>query len=184
MKKVIPLIVFALLIMSFILSSFKGRPYSVKGIAYSTKLILNHNCSDFDTIFISLFDQAKNCKNEVCKKEISDKINTLSISFKSIPIYEGTYYIRVIDGNIEKLFLDGSIKITHIKTLGERIVNFSLLHPSDFIYLPGFKIDSNISTMHFLNDFYSEAEIVVPYNYCSIGNEGKSAGAVVKNYGD
>ena len=184
MKKIIFLIILLLLIVAFTLSSFRGRAYSVKGIAYSTSLVLSHNCSDFDTIFMSLFDQAKGCKDKVCQKEISDKINNLSISFKSIPIYEGTYYIREKDGNIEKLFLDGSIKITPIKTLGERIVSFFLLHPMDFIYLPGFKVDSNISSMHFLGDFYSEAEIIVPYSYCSIGIEGKSAGAVVKNYGD
>ncbi len=152
--------------------------------AIVTDYIINSNQSKYYELATSIFDESKACQNEKCKNIVSLKIHENLKEMKGTSLYEGIYFIRVnSSGDLEKMFLHGEFKIEKVDTKGEKKV-FQFLTKNIFannLYLKGFRIDSVVSNMHYLNDYYSEAEIIVPIRtYDSM----KIVGAVVKGYGD
>lgn len=152
-------------------------------VAIITDFVINDNPIKYYELVTSIFDESKNCQSIKCKDSVSLKIHDNLSNMKSTPFYEGIYFIRVNNNSeIEKMFLDGSYKLEKVDTNGEKkVFNFLNNYGSLAIYLKGFRIDGGISTMHYLNDFYSEAEIIVPIRTY---DRAKIVGAIVKGYGD
>lgn len=181
-------VIFVVLISSLI---FKLNSVSINTeldrVAIITDYIIQGNQSKYYELVTSIFDDAKKCTDDKCRKKISLKIHDNLIEMKGTPLYEGIYFIRLNNnGEIEKMFLHGQVKIEKVDTKGEqKVVKF--ITKNDYsiftnnLYLKGFRIDSGISNMHYLNDFYSEAEIIVPIR--TFDNQ-KIVGAIVKGYGD
>lgn len=151
-----------------------------------TNYVINSNQSKYYELVTSIFDESKACQNEKCKNRVSLKIHENLKEMKGAPLYEGIYFIRVnSNGDLEKMFLHGEFKLEKVDTKGEKKV-FQFLTKDNYefasnLYLKGFRIDSVVSNMRYLNDYYSEAEIIVPIRtYDSM----KIVGAVVKGYGD
>lgn len=145
-----------------------------------TQSAISKNPKGYEQIFIYLFDEAKFCKEARCRKSVSDKIHKiLQTNTKSQPFYESTYFIRLKDQDkMEKLFLHGEYKEEKIDTAGEKKVARFLKSKSGS-YLKGFRIDATYTNMNYLEDFYSEAEIIILFK-----KENKTLGAMVKAYGD
>lgn len=152
-------------------------------VAIITDYIINSNQSKYYELTTSIFDEAKNCDNLKCRSLISLKINENLKEMKNTRFYEGIYFIRInSDGYLEKMFLHGEYKLEKIDTAGEKkVFRFLTENNLDKLYLKGFRIDSTFSNMHYLNDYYSEAEIIVPIRTY---DQAKIVGAIVKGYGD
>ena len=155
-------------------------------VAIITDFVINDNPIKYYELVTSIFDESKNCQSIKCKDSVSLKIHDNLSNMKSTPFYEGIYFIRVnSNGDLEKMFLHGEFKLEKVDTKGEKKV-FQFLTKNNYgfasnLYLKGFRIDSVVSNMHYLNDYYSEAEIIVPIRtYDSM----KIVGAIVKGYGD
>lgn len=152
-------------------------------VAIITDYIINSNQSKYYELTTSTFDEAKNCDNLKCRSLISLKINESLKEMKNTRFYEGIYFIRInSNGDLEKMFLHGEFKLEKVDTTGEKkVFRFLTKNDLDDLYLKGFRIDSGISNMHYLNDYYSEAEIIVPIRTY---DQAKIVGAIVKGYGD
>ncbi len=152
-------------------------------VAIITDYIINSNQSKYYELTTSIFDEAKNCDNLKCRSLISLKINENLKEMKNTRFYEGIYFIRInSDGYLEKMFLHGEYKLEKIDTAGEKkVFRFLTENNLDKLYLKRFRIDSTFSNMHYLNDYYSEAEIIVPIRTY---DQAKIVGAIVKGYGD
>lgn len=152
-------------------------------VAIITDYVINTNQPKYYELATSIFDEAKNCNNLKCRNLISLKINENLKEMKGVSFYEGIYFIRInSDGDLEKMFLHGEFKLEKIDTTGEeKVFQFLADNNLDNLYLKGFRIDSIYSNMHYLNDYYSEAEIIVPIRTY---DQAKIVGAIVKGYGD
>lgn len=152
-------------------------------VAIITDYVINTNQSKYYELITTIFDEAKNCNNLKCRNLISLKINEKLKEMKGTSFYEGIYLIRINNaGDIEKMFLHGEFRLEKIDKIGEkRVLRFLSENNLDNLYLKGFRIDSLFSNMHYLNDYYSEAEIIVPIRTY---DGAKIVGAIVKGYGD
>ena len=152
-------------------------------VAIITDYVINTNQTKYYELVTSIFDEAKKCNNLKCRNLISLKINENLKEMKGSSFYEGIYFIRInSDGDLEKMFLHGEFKLEKLDTTGERkVFQFLADNNLDNLYLKGFRVDSIISNMHYLNDYYSEAEIIVPIRTY---DQAKIVGAIVKGYGD
>ncbi len=170
-------IVFVVKVEDFRLNSELDR------VAIITDYVINTNQSKYYELATSIFDEAKNCNSLKCRNLISLKINENLKDMKGAPFYEGIYLIRISsDGYLEKMFLHGEYKREKIDTAGEKkVFRFLTENNLDKLYLKGFRIDSAFSNMHYLNDYYSEAEIIIPIRTY---DQAKIVGAIVKGYGD
>lgn len=174
---------------SFILVKVNGISFNseLDRVAVITDYVIQGNQTKYYELVTSIFDEAKRCTDEKCKKKISLRIHDNLKEMKGTPFYEGVYFIRVNEnGDIEKMFLQGEVKVEKVNTKGEqKVVNFLTKNSysmfANNLYLKGFRIDSGISNMHYLNDYYSEAEIIVPIRTY---DNAKIVGAIVKGYGD
>lgn len=192
-SKLIKTFMFLLIALSIFFTLFLVK---VNGLSFNSELdrvaiitdyVIQGNQTKYYELVTSIFDDAKKCTDEKCKKKISLKINENLKEMKGTPFYEGIYFIRINEnGDLEKMFLHGEVKVEKVNTKGEqKVVNFLTKNNYSMfvnnLYLKGFRIDSGISNMHYLNDYYSEAEIIVPIRTY---DNAKIVGAVVKGYGD
>lgn len=141
---------------------------------YTNKITVNN-------IFTTVFNEAKNCSRKysaACKEKNRRNLEKYFINSCQLDFCYSTYFIRLSNDNkLEKLFLSGDYKLEFINSIGEKIVSNFLQNNQK--KLMGFRINEMFSTMHYLNDLYSEAEIIVP-----IIVDNKKLGAFVRLYGD
>ena len=187
----VSVIIFVFLASLLLLLIFKLNSVSINTeldrVAVITDYVIQGNQSKYYELATSVFDDAKKCTDDKCRKLVSLVIHEKLKEMKGTPFYEGIYIIRVnTDGNIEKMFLHGEVKMENVDTKGEKKV-FNFITKSNYsifvnsLYLKGFRIDGGYSNMHYLNDYYSEAEIIVPIR---THDNQKIVGAIVKGYGD
>jgi hypothetical protein len=89
-------------------------------VAIITDYVIQGNQTKYYELATSIFNDAKKCMDEKCKKKISLKIHENLKEMKGTPFYEGIYFIRTNEnGEIEKMFLHGEVKIEKVDTRKE-----------------------------------------------------------------
>lgn len=166
------------------LTKLNGLGFSseIDRVAIITDYVIRENQPKYYNLVTTIFDKAKGCEDEKCRKDISLIIHNDLVDMKAAPFYEGLYFIRVGEGgSLEKMFLHGEVKVERVDTNGEKKVYRFLQSNTQDLFLKGFRIDLVVSNMRYLGDFYSEAEIIVPIRTY---DGARVVGAVVKGYGD
>lgn len=146
------------------------------------KFITQHH-SPLATILDEGITQAANCipSTTDCRSQTGNFIYSQLQDLDQLKYPSSTYFIRARkQATIEKLFLSGEYQSEPVDTPAEHLV-FLVLQDRlpGWVLAIGAKLDANNSTMHYLNDFHSEAEIIVP-----VKQHGKVIGALVRLYGD
>ncbi len=174
------LVVIAALIATFPSHYLTAGPNNYR---FETKFFIHDHTQQLNAILSQGINQAAACRLSPPKCQ---HISGLFI-YKTLPQIRAlrnptaVYFIRATRSrSIEKLFLSGKYEQSTINSFGEEVVYQTLsgkLQPS--VLNIGLKLDSQHTTFHYLNDFYSEAEIIVPAL-----DKGKVVGALVRLYGD
>ncbi len=150
----------------------------------------------FNEVFEVVLPKAAECKGEeACVQEVRSRLDSLvslvemptsSVSNASEPSYfsqvsllndQPMYFIQFKNDSLIKLFFSGELVITQVKTSGESKVKDLLSGTKSDLY--GLQANLEGLRMTYLNDLYSEAEVIVPYK-----KENKIIGAVVYLHGD
>lgn len=157
--------------------------HNIDRVYNTTNTYFTSHSQTADAIFNQLFPQAATCNNAAdCRIQISRTLNRiLQQQGHPYDFYESTYFIRIESNpdRIEKLFLDGQWQTDLLKNSGPRHVYRWLKTRQTPGYLQGTFIDQVYSDMIYFQDFYSEAEIVIP-----IFLNNQVVGAAVVAYGD
>lgn len=145
------------------------------------KTLIAANQQNWSQIYTSSFDEAVECRTDLCKKE---KIKAVLLSLQDTDkpkFFQTSYFIRLNgDGNIEKWFWSGEVATTIPTSRGERRVASLLQGKSSPICTQNWKIDGTITQMTYLRDGYSEAETILPIK----DEDGQILGAIVSRFGD
>lgn len=141
---------------------------------------IDANNEQLETAVTTLFDEAAQCSTEECKKNLRTQQLSLFTGSENVKFYPSSYLVRLNkDGNIEKWLWTGEVITTIPSTLGEKRVANLLADSGPPICVQGWKIDTDTTSMRYLKDFTSEAEIIQP-----IKKDGEIIGAMVMLYGD
>lgn len=141
---------------------------------------ISTNQTSLETALTTSFDRASKCSNEECKKKARQELLTTFQESEKMRFYPSSYPIRLnADGNIEKWLWTGEVVTTIPTTRSEKRVAALLAGVGSPICTQGWKIDGTETSMRYLKDFHSEAEIIKP-----IKKDGKIIGAWVVLYGD
>jgi len=155
--------------------------------------LMRENPQFFDEVFTKIMPEAVECNgNAECVADIRSRLDLLTEATASesstidVPGYfsdvslasnQPMYFITLNQSQIVKLFFSGGIITTPVETRKEALVRDVLLGKRDKLY--GLQANVDGLRMTYLNDLYSEAEVVVPYV-----KDGEIAGAVVYLHGD
>lgn len=155
--------------------------------------LMRENPQFFDEIFAEILPEAVKCNgNSECVASIRSRLNLLTEATASesstidVPGYfsdvslannQPMYFITLDQNQIVKLFFSGGIITKPIETRKETLVKDILLGKRDKLY--GLQANVDGLRMTYLNDLYSEAEVIVPYMM-----DGEIVGAVVYLHGD
>lgn len=155
--------------------------------------LMQENPQFFDEIFTEILPEAVECNgNAECVADIRSRLDLLTEATASesstidVPGYfsnvslannQPMYFIVLDQNQIVKLFFSGTIITKPIETRKEALVRDVLLGKRDKLY--GLQANVDGWRMTYLNDLYSEAEVIVPYVM-----DGEIVGAVVYLHGD
>lgn len=155
--------------------------------------LMNSHSQFFAEVFDQILPLGLTCRDDrACVSQVRSQIDLLveksstTNSDISKPDYfnqvslsndQPFYFVALKNGQLVKLFFSGEVKVSPIKTLGEVRVKELLLGERNELY--GFQANVDGLRMTYLNDFYSEAEVIVPYK-----RNGEIIGAVVYLHGD
>lgn len=155
--------------------------------------LMRENPQFFDEIFTKILPEAVECNGNVeCVVGIRSRLDLLTETTASesstidVPGYfsdvslannQPMYFITLDQDRIVKLFFSGGIVTTPIETRKEALVRDVLLGTRDKLY--GLQANVDGLRMTYLNDLYSEAEVIVPYLM-----DDEIVGAVVYLHGD
>lgn len=155
--------------------------------------LMRENPQFFDEVFTKILPEAVECNgNTECEANIRSRLDLLSeavaqdSSTINVPGYfsnvslannQPMYFIALDQNQIVKLFFSGGVVTTPIKTRKEALVQDVLLGKRNRLH--GLQANVDGLRMTYLNDLYSEAEVVVPYV-----KDGEIVGAVVYLHGD
>lgn len=162
---------------------------------YVQQLVTN-NPVFFEKTFTEIFPQAIACKKSGEKNECVTKMRREMERLLPTPIVDQLvekykipdqphtmwvdqpmYFITLKDGQIIKLFFSGGVKLENINTIGELKVMALLNGWTDKLY--DIVLNDRTIPMTYLDDLYSEAEVIAPYKI-----NGKTVGAIVYLHGD
>jgi len=165
--------------------------YTLRGAQVSE--LMRENPQFFDEIFAEILPEAVKCNgNSECVASIRSRLDLLTEATASesstinVPGYfsnvslannQPMYFITLDQNQIVKLFFSGGVITTPVETLKEALVRDVLLGKRDKLY--GLQANVDGLRMTYLNDLYSEAEVIVPYVM-----DGEIVGAVVYLHGD
>ncbi len=168
-----------------IVNSFEGI-YPLVGEYYLTKNYIQQHPEDMKQLFKNVFNIINKCElnSELinlidCRKIKEQWISKVFPNDGYFSNYSSTYFITLgRENTINKLFLDGKYKETKARSYKEQMV-IELLKGKRKNLL-GLRINEMLS-LTYLNDLYSEAEIIVPVydNHSFV-----PLGAIVRLYGD
>lgn len=155
--------------------------------------LMRENPQFFDEIFTEILPEAIECHgNAECVAGIRSRLDLLTETTASesstidVPGYfsdvslannQPMYFITLDQDRIVKLFFSGGIVTTPIETRKEALVRDVLLGKRNNLH--GLQANVDGLRMTYLNDLYSEAEVIVPYVI-----DGEIVGAVVYLHGD
>ncbi len=155
--------------------------------------LMRENPQFFDEVFTEIMPAALECgANTDCVASIRSRLDLLTETTASqsstidVPGYfsnvslannQPMYFITLDQSQIVKLFFSGGIVTTPIETRKEALVRDVLLGKRDKLH--GLQANVDGLRMTYLNDLYSEAEVIVPYL-----KDGEIVGAVVYLHGD
>lgn len=155
--------------------------------------LMRENPQFFDEIFTEILPEAVECNgNAECVADIRSRLDLLTettaleSSTIDVPGYfsdvslannQPMYFITLDQDQIVKLFFSGGVITSPVETRKEALVRNVLLGKRDKLY--GLQANVDGLRMTYLNDLYSEAEVIVPYI-----KDGEIAGAVVYLHGD
>jgi len=155
--------------------------------------LMRENPQFFDEIFTEILPEAVECNgNAECVADIRSRLDLQTETTASesstidVPGYfsdvslannQPMYFITLDQNQIVKLFFSGGVITTPIETRKEALVRDVLLGKRDKLY--GLQANVDGWRMTYLNDLYSEAEVIVPYI-----KDGEIVGAVVYLHGD
>jgi len=155
--------------------------------------LMRENPQFFDEIFTKILPEAVECNgNAECVADIRSRLDLLTETTASesstidVPGYfrdvslannQPMYFITLDQDRIVKLFFSGGVITSPVKTRKEALVRDVLLGKRDKLY--GLQANVDGLRMTYLNDLYSEAEVIVPYV-----KDGEIIGAVVYLHGD
>lgn len=155
--------------------------------------LMRSNPVFFDEIFVEILPDAVVCDNNFeCIASIRSRLDLLATSFASasatvsVPGYfssvdlantQPMYFIVLDENQIIKLFFSGETTITPVNSKKKHLVANMLLGKRSKLY--GVQANVDGLRMTYLNDLYSEAEVIVPYV-----KNGGILGAVVYLHGD
>jgi len=165
----------------FLMFILSNKP-SILKVCQQTEEYIQINESGFSTLFSTLFDRASKCpeNTENCMAVNRTEVYQLLADQESLENFSSTYFIRSAGkDHIEKLFLSGRYQKDEADTNGEKKVKKVLDAEKSKICAEGIKTDNTFTTMTYLNDFISEAEVVIP-----VKKGDEVIGAVVRIYGD
>lgn len=171
-------IVFAMLSPAIIFNYFGTSPlYKVYGQKIQE---ISLNPIGYKELFTEVFDHALECPkiaSSKCREEIQRQImSTLQTTDLNFP----EYFVRLTsEGTLQKLFLSGEVLEISANTQGEKRVVSLLLDKEHNLLWNGWRVSESESNIKFLNDLYSEAEVIIPVKV-----HGKIKGAIVYLYGD
>lgn len=177
------LIIFLLIILGvastpFVLLNLYGQP--LLQIYDRRTRDMNEDSEVYKQLFSETFDKARTCtieKSEGCKEEVQRDLMAI---LKRSDLNTPEYYIRLTpDGRIQKLFMSSEVEETVPKTEGEYKVQAFLRGKTNNILWNTWRTNSDDSTTLFLEDLYSEAEVVIPFKV-----NNSIVGAIVYLYGD
>ncbi|MBU0579198.1 hypothetical protein KKE34_05730 [Patescibacteria group bacterium] len=154
--------------------------------------LMRENPQFFDEVFTKILPEALECQGNVeCVVGIRSRLDLLTEATASesstidVPGYfsdvslannQPMYFITLDQDRIVKLFFSGGVITSPVETRKEALRDV-LLGKRDKLY--GLQANVDGLRMTYLNDLYSEAEIIVPYV-----KDGKIIGAVVYLHGD
>jgi len=155
--------------------------------------LMRENPQFFDEIFTEILPEAVECNgNTECEADIRSRLDLLTkataqkSSTVDVPGYfsnvslannQPMYFIALDQNQIIKLFFSGGVITRSIKTRKEALVRDVLLGKRDRLH--GLQANVDGLRMTYLNDLYSEAEVIVPYV-----KDDEIVGAVVYLHGD
>lgn len=141
---------------------------------------INRNVEGYSVLFTQIFDNAEICASQPtvdCTSRIQEQIKA---ALRTDNLYFPEYFIRLTnEGIMQKLFLSGELVETKPTTVGEVRVRDFIEGKDNNLFWNTWRSNSSDSTMIFLKDLYSEAEIIIPFK------QGlKIKGVVVYLFGD
>lgn len=156
--------------------------------------LMRENPQFFDAIFMEILPEGRGCTNTVeeCMLIVRAQLHALTSSTATassgiaVPGYFGDvtldddqpmYFIALDQDMIVKLFFSGDVVSTSVVTHKETLARDLLLGKREKLY--GLQANIKGLRMTYLNDLYSEAEVIVPYV-----RNGEIIGAVVYLHGD
>jgi hypothetical protein len=158
---------------------------------------ISQNQAGLEILFTDIFDQAAACRslpleiNQIaCRQTIPTQIYAhIATGKDELTNFSSTYFVRLDPHDpdqLQKLFLSGNLVNEPINTPGERQVEQLLTGQRRS--LPSYRLlDPVGNPLHhryfndrYLKDFYSELEIIVPYQ-C---DHNHTTGAIVRLYAD
>lgn len=155
--------------------------------------LMRENPQFFDEIFTEILPEAIECDgNAECVVDIRSRLDLLTEATASesstidVPRYfsdvsldsnQPMYFITLDQNQIVKLFFSGGIITKPIETRKEALVRDVLLGKRNKLH--GLQANVDGLRMTYLNDLYSEAEVIVPYV-----KDDEIVGAVVYLHGD
>lgn len=155
--------------------------------------LMRENPQFFDEVFTEILPEAVECNgNTECEADIRSRLDLLTkataqeSSTVDVPGYfsnvslannQPMFFIALDQNQIVKLFFSGGVITTPIETRKEALVRDVLLGRRDRLH--GLQANVDGLRMTYLNDLYSEAEVIVPYV-----KDGEIVGAVVYLHGD
>jgi hypothetical protein len=160
-----------------------------------TQAYIERNQTGFDDIMTTGFLEARNCQHQhqACLSKFPAESEKALIACQELNVcgftnqatiyknlfatedlrdFPSTYFIHLADDQIEKLFLSGDYEISTARTERENKV-------LDLLRQQGPSFEGLAVRDHYLNDLYSDAEVIVP-----VVKDGQVIGAVVRLYGD
>ncbi|MFZ1721936.1 MAG: hypothetical protein WAU07_05530 [Microgenomates group bacterium] len=162
--------------------------------------------NDFSTIFTSIIPLAVMCENsgESCESSIKQKFlalfdtssedNAYQVSGGESVLNKPMYFIQLQQNReIVKVFFSGNVKVEQIDTRSEMKVRELLQGERETLYGPYFNSEAFLTLNEaggtesnkrifkptYLNDLYSQAEVIVPFKH-----DGKLIGATVWLHGE
>lgn len=154
--------------------------------------LMQSNPEFFSEIFDQIMPRAQECGvDPICVKKIRDELDLLTAeigttSAMTKPDYfsdvslandQPMYFISLGNNKLNKLFFSGEAVVDQIETRQEKMVQDLLTGKRE--RLIGFQANVDGLRMTYLNDLYSEAEVIVPFK-----QNDRIIGAVVYLHGD
>lgn len=154
--------------------------------------LMQSNPEFFLEIFDQIMPRAGECGTDpACVENIRNELDLLTAkagttSAETKPDYfsnvslandQPMYFISLSNNKFNKLFFSGEYFVDQVETRREKMVQDVLLGKREQLY--GFQANVDGLRMTYLNDLYSEAEVIVPFK-----QNDEIVGAVVYLHGD